>query len=81
MDDSINSGNFSVKGYLPLIQKDSVTHMHDRAVCMKQGIPFAQDLSLDNSADSCLFSTSFTSLSISLLFPLSINFFIFMHNY
>ena len=25
-DDSIDSGNFSVRGYLPLIQKDSSTH-------------------------------------------------------
>ena len=27
LDDSIDSGNFSVRGYLPLIQKDSSTHM------------------------------------------------------
>ena len=26
--DSIDSGNFSVRDYLPLIQKDSSTHMH-----------------------------------------------------
>ena len=26
LDDSIDSGNFSVRGYLPLIQKDSITH-------------------------------------------------------
>ena len=28
LDDSIDSGNFSVRGYLPLFQKDSSTHMH-----------------------------------------------------
>ena len=28
LDDSIDSGNFSVRGYLPLIQKDSVTHIY-----------------------------------------------------
>ena len=28
LDDSIDSGNFSVKGSLPLIQKYSITHMH-----------------------------------------------------
>ena len=28
LDDSIDSGNFSVRGYLPLIRKDSLTHMH-----------------------------------------------------
>ena len=31
LDDSIDSGNFSVTGYLPLIQKDSITHMHCHA--------------------------------------------------
>ena len=54
LDDSIDSGNFSVKGYLPLIRKDSSTHMHGLAVYMKEGLPFAQDLSLENSADSYL---------------------------
>ena len=54
MDDSINSGNFSVRGYLPLIQKDSGTHMHGLAVYVKEGLPFARDLSLENSADSYL---------------------------
>ena len=52
--DSIDSGNFSVRGYLPLIQKDSITHMHGLAVYVKEGLPFAQDLSLENSADSYL---------------------------
>ena len=54
LDDSIDSGNFSVRGYLPLIRKDSITHMHGLAVYMKEGLPFARDLSLENSADSCL---------------------------
>ena len=54
LDDSIDSGNFSVRGYLPLIGKDSSTHMHGLAVYLKEGLPFAQDLSLENSADSYL---------------------------
>ena len=54
LDDSIDSGNFSVKGYLPLIRKDSGTHMHGLAVYVKEGLPFARDLSLENSADSYL---------------------------
>ena len=54
LDDSIDSGNSSVMGYLPLIQKDSVTHMHGLAVYVKEGLPFAWDLSLENSADSYL---------------------------
>ena len=68
LDDSIDSGNFSVRGYLPLIRKDSSTHMHGLAVYVKEGLPFARDLSLENSADvsdllyftQCL--TSFSSI-------------------
>ena len=54
MDKSTDSGNFSVKGYLPLIRKDSITHMHGLAVYVKEGLPFSQDLSLENSTDSYL---------------------------
>ena len=50
LDDLIDSGNFSVRGYLPLIRKDSSTHMHGLAVYVKEGLPFAWDLSLENSA-------------------------------
>ena len=39
----------SVSRYLSLIQKDSVTDMHHRAVYMQEGFPFAQDLSLENT--------------------------------
>ena len=35
LDDSIDSGIFSVRGYLPLVQKDSSTHMHALAVYLK----------------------------------------------
>ena len=31
LDDSIDSGNFSVRSYLPLICKDSGAHMHGLA--------------------------------------------------
>ena len=54
LNGSIDSGNFSVRGYLPLIRKDSSTHMHGLAVYVKEGLPFAWDLSLENSADSYL---------------------------
>ena len=37
LDDSIDSGNFSVRGYLPLIRKDSSTYMHGLAVYVKEG--------------------------------------------
>ena len=54
LDDSIDSGNFFVKDYLPLIQKDSSTQIHGLAVYLKEGLPFARDLSLENYADSYL---------------------------
>ena len=54
LDDSIDSGNFSVRGYLPLIRKDSSTHMHGLAVYVKEGLVFPWDLSLEKSADSYL---------------------------
>ena len=40
-----------MRGYLPLIQKDSSTHMHGLAIDVKEGLPFAWDLSLESSAD------------------------------
>ena len=43
-----------MRGYLPLIQKAFVTHMHGLAVYVKEALPFALDLSLENSADSFL---------------------------
>ena len=52
LDESIDSGNFSVRGCLPLIRKDSSTHMHGLPVYVKEGLPFARDLSLENSGDS-----------------------------
>ena len=55
LDDSTDSGNLSVNGYRPLIQKDSNTHMHGLAVYAKEGLLFAWDLSLEKSADSYVF--------------------------
>ena len=51
-NDSIDTGNFSVRGYIPLIRKDSSSHMQSLAVYVKEGFTFAWDLSLENSADS-----------------------------
>ena len=44
MDVSTDSGNFYVRGNLPLIRRGSITHMHDLTVL--------QDLSLENSVHS-----------------------------
>ena len=54
LDDSIDSGNFPLKAHLPLIGKSSFTYMHGVAVYVKEGLPFAWDLSLENPADSDL---------------------------
>ena len=81
LDDSIDSGNFSVRGYLPLIQKDSSTHMDGLAVHVKEGLPFAWDLSLENSADSYLFFRLALFHCVLLLFPLLITFFVFVHGF
>ena len=54
LGDWIDSGNSSLRGYVPLIRKDSITHMYGLAVYMKEELPFARDISLENSADSFL---------------------------
>ena len=43
-----------LRGYLPLIRKDSSTHMYGLALYVKEGLPFTRDLSLENSTDSYL---------------------------
>ena len=80
LDNSIDSGNFSVRAYLPLIPKDSSTHMH--------GLAFEGRTSFCTERISrklcwflLVFSTGFTSLSVSLLFRLSITFFVVMHGF
>ena len=54
LGDSVDCGNFFVRGYLLLICKDSVIHMHGFAVYLKERLPFSRDLSLENSVDSYL---------------------------
>ena len=80
LDDSIDSDKFSMRGYLPLIQKDSITHKHGLAVYVKEGLPFERDLSLENCGFLLMFSIGFISLCVLLLFPLLITF-IFMHSF
>ena len=72
LDDSIDSSNFSVRGYLLLIRKDSGTHMHGFAVYVKEGLPFARDLSLENSGDSYL------CFQLALLHSVSYFFFLYL---
>ena len=54
LDDSTDSGDFSMRGYPPLIRKESITHMQGLAVYMKEGLHFAWGLSLKKSVDSYL---------------------------
>ena len=66
LNDSIDSSNFPVRGHLPLIWTDSITFItftsliitiiivHGLAVYVKEGLSFAQDLYLENWADSYL---------------------------
>ena len=64
-------------GYLSLIQKDSVTHMHGLKAFVKEGLIFAWDLPLENSADShlCFQLALLHSVSYS-FFPLLMIFFV-----
>ena len=56
--------------------------MHSLAVYVNEGLPFARDISLENSMHFCMFFTDFTTFSVLLLFPLSIAFFVFfMHGF
>ena len=82
LDDSIGSGNFSVRGYLPLVRKDSITHMHGLAVYVEEKLLLAQNFFSRKVCKFLLmFPTGFASLSVFLLFPLSITWFVFMHSF
>ena len=68
LDGSIDSGNFSVKGYLPLIGKDYITHMHGVAIYVKEGLPFAWGSSSEDCRFLLMFTTGFASLSVFFFF-------------
>ena len=48
--------NLSVRGYLPLIRRDSVTHTHGLAVCVRKELSFAQDWSLEQPQNSIIYT-------------------------
>ena len=52
LEDIVDSNSFIVKGYLPLIRKDSSTHMHGLGVFVKEGLPLAQEISLETLGES-----------------------------
>ena len=57
-------------GYHSLSEKDSVANMHGLAVYVKEGLPLAQDLSVESSAESYL------CFWLALLHPVSYFFFL-----
>ena len=75
LNGSVDSGNFSVRGCISLIWKDSSTHMHGHTVHVKEGVPLAWDLQI-NSTDSYLSFLLTLLHSVLLLFLLSITFFV-----
>ena len=80
LDYSIDSVNFSVRGYLSLIQKNCSTHMHGLGINVKEELPFPWYLSLENSADSYLcFRLALLHSVSDLFFSLLITFFVFVH--
>ena len=81
LDDSIDSGNFSVRVYLPLIQKNSSTHMHCVTVYVKEGLLFARDLSLKTlQILTYVFDWVYITHCLILL-SLLITFFVFGHGF
>ena len=69
LDDSVDSGNFSER-LSSFNWKNFGTHLHGLAVYVKERLPFARDLSLENSTDCYL------CFRLSLLYSVSYFFFL-----
>ena len=68
LEDLTDSSYFSVRDYFFLIRKDSVTHILDRSVHVKERPPLTRDLSLESSDDmnwfySSQYLTTFSSIN------------------
>ena len=81
LDDSIDSGNFSVRVYLPLVQKNSSTHMHCYSLCQRRTSFCMGFISKKLCKFSLMFLAGFTSLIVLLLLSLLITFFVFGHGF
>ena len=79
LDDSIDSGNFFERGYIDLIQKDSVTHINGLALYLKKDIRL-QRTYLKKTLQILIYDCLYL-FSVLLLFLLSITFFVFIHNF
>ena len=75
LDDSIDSGNFSMTDYLPIVQNNSITHICIALQFKRRRTSFCTGLSLENPTDSylCFWLPLLNSLSyVSVLYqPLS----------
>ena len=82
LEDSTDPSNFSMRHYVPLICKDSVTHMHCLAFIVLEGLCFTRDFTFRKLWRFLFtFLTSFTSLSALLLSPQSITLFYFVQGF
>ena len=72
----IDSGNFSVRGYLPLIRKDSSTHIYGLTVYLKEGLSYVFDWLYFTQ---CL--TSFSSVDHIFFFIHSFWFYLIWHRW
>ena len=69
-----------MRGYLSLIWKDSGTCIHDLEVYVIKDFLLHETISRKLCKFLLIFSTGFTSLSVLLLSPLSITFFVLVFN-
>ena len=81
LDDSIDSGNFSVRAYLPLIQNDSSTYAWSCSLFEGRTSFYTGLVSRKLCRFLLMLLTGFTSFSVLLLFLLSITFFVFVHGF
>ena len=69
------------RSYLPLIQKDYYSYAWSCSLCERRTSICTGRISRKHCRFLLVFSTSFTSLSVLLLFPISITLFMVMHSF
>ena len=70
LQDTVDSNSFIVRGYLPLICKDSFFHMHGYGVVVKEELPLALEISLET------LGVSYMCFQLALLHSMSYLFFL-----
>ena len=71
LNSTMADSDFSVPGYLPIIRKDSSTHMHGLAVYVRDSLPISREFDLERSCKS------FMCFRLSLLHSTSYLFFLY----